>query len=75
MNDFNQALLDKALEQAQDFAKRQTALTVEATPAKQAGQDILVGACPRCRNVAALSGEGKHLCRACGQWLDYKAKS
>lgn len=48
-----------------------TALEVRATPAIQGGREVLFGTCPRCKQVAALSGEGKHLCRRCRSWLRY----
>ena len=43
---------------------------VRAKPLEQAGRTALVGACA-CGEVAALSGEGRHLCRRCGAWLRY----
>ncbi len=61
--------LDEAHRQAQ------TLLDVVATPYTQAGQEILVGSCPVCRNIAALSAEGRHQCRACHRWLRYVRKS
>lgn len=48
-------------------------LEVRAVPRIQADREILVGRCPvrNCGSVAALSGEGRHLCRKCGTWLRY----
>ncbi len=45
-------------------------LVVRARAVIQAGQEILVGRCS-CGQVAALAGEGKHLCRKCWRWLRY----
>lgn len=44
---------------------------VPAVSHVQAGKEILVGQCP-CGALAALSGEGKHLCRHCNTWLQYE---
>ncbi len=46
-------------------------LVVRARAALQGGAGMLVGRCPRCGELACLSGEGKHLCRKCGAWLRY----
>lgn len=48
---------------------------VKAVVHKQAGIEVLVAQCPHCRTQAALSGEGKHLCRGCNNWLDYKREA
>jgi hypothetical protein len=65
-----QELLRKYLE-CQDHASRQRTLTtIRARPLAQAGSTALVGTCP-CGTTAALSGEGRHLCRKCGRWLRY----
>lgn len=47
--------------------------TVRAQVRVQAGREILVGRCPveGCGQVAAIDGEGKHLCRRCWAWLRY----
>jgi len=37
----------------------------------QAGHECLVADCPKCGQRAALSGEGRHLCRRCLTWLRY----
>jgi hypothetical protein len=62
---------DRALEVASGV-KNPT--VVEATTLKQAGVEILAAHCPACRTLAALAGPGKHLCRGCGTWLDYRLK-
>ena len=51
--------------------KAQTMLDVKAAPYMQAGVEVLVGKCPACGMIAALSGEGRHQCRACHRWLRY----
>lgn len=61
----------KKYDECRDHASRQRALTtVRARPLLQAGSEALVGRCP-CGEVAALSGEGRHMCRRCGRWLRY----
>lgn len=50
-------------------------LDVRAKVRTQAGRQVLVGRCPKCGTVAALSGEGKHLCRGCRAWLRYRRDS
>lgn len=61
----------KELHKAQEIASPIAAVKVAATVVVQAGQEILVARCPRCPTVAALTGEGKHLCRHCFTWLEY----
>ncbi|HEX5272705.1 MAG TPA: hypothetical protein VFW33_19545 [Gemmataceae bacterium] len=46
-------------------------IDVRAKVGKQMGQEYLIARCPSCGEVAALSGEGKHLCRRCHAWLRY----
>jgi hypothetical protein len=58
-------------DKAQEIAEAvRCPLVVRAVVRIQAGREILVGRCP-CGTVAALSGEGKHLCRLCWRWLRY----
>jgi hypothetical protein len=64
----------KKFGQAEEQAKKASGpLTVRAKPLAQAGSTVLVGKCPvrHCGEVAALSGEGRHMCRRCGAWLRY----
>ena len=68
--------LKKQLEDSANIAEGVRApLKVPALVHRQAGQEILVAPCPRCHTVAALSGEGKHLCRVCHTWLEYVRES
>jgi hypothetical protein len=61
----------KKFEQACDDARGvNNPVEVRAKVKVQAGQEILLGRC-RCGEHAALSGEGRHLCRRCGTWLRY----
>jgi hypothetical protein len=63
----------KALEDAVSIAEGiRSARAIPARVVHQAGQEILVAHCPVCNTEAALSGEGKHLCRTCHIWLDYR---
>jgi len=62
-----QANFLKALEQAEAVQ----AVDVPARVVLQAGREVLVAACPKCGHLAALSGEGKHLCRHCATWLRF----
>lgn len=48
---------------------------VKAHVRRQMGAEILVACCPHCGEQAALSGEGKHLCRRCHRWLRYRRDS
>lgn len=48
---------------------------VTAQVRKQCGQEILVARCPKCKTVAGLSGEGKHLCRGCYTWLRFRREA
>ncbi len=46
------------------------AVAAPAVKRQQGGVDILVGRCPLCGVLFAISGPGKHLCRGtCGRWL------
>ena len=49
-------------------------LTVQAEQRTQVGLPILVGRCPKCNAEAALSSEGRHCCRGCGAWLQFRKK-
>jgi hypothetical protein len=70
---FDPDLFRSEMDKAQNIAEGiRTATPVKAAARKQGNVDILVAGCPHCRTVAALSGEGKHLCRGCHNWLDYK---
>jgi hypothetical protein len=66
--------LSEQWQKAVEHYQQMDALEVLSEPRQQAGQEILVAACPRCHTVAALSGEGRHLCRTCGQLLRYRKK-
>mgnify|MGYP007083497170 FL=1 len=50
-------------------------IDVVARVRKQCGQEILVARCPKCKTVAGLSGEGKHLCRGCYTWLRFRREA
>lgn len=66
------------LERSLEIAERSnTPIDVKAKVTKQMGQEVLVARCPmpNCGEVAALSGEGKHLCRRCHTWLRYVRES
>lgn len=61
------------LERSLEIAERSTTpIDVRAKVTKQMGEEVLVAKCPACGEFAALSGEGKHLCRRCHTWLNYR---
>lgn len=64
--------LDKAREIANDRRTTARRVVVEAKVSTQAGAEILIASCPKCNEPAALDGEGRHLCRRCFTWLEYR---
>ena len=63
--------VDEAISRAQEAAVAARAIDVRAKAIQQMGTEVLVARCPRCGTVAGLTGEGRHLCRTCHQWLRY----
>ena len=68
MSDRFRRKLDRARDQAESIHAPKD---VRARVHVQAGRQILVGTCPVCGTVAALSGEGRHLCVKCFTWLRF----
>ncbi len=69
---FDPALFAKHMDEALTVAEGIRApVEIRAKVRKQGGVEILVGRCV-CGEVAGLAGEGKHLCRRCSTWLEYK---
>jgi hypothetical protein len=47
-------------------------LDVKAIARHQCGVPVLVARCPKCKTIAGLTGEGKHLYRGCYTWLRFR---
>lgn len=70
---FDPELFKREMEKSLEIAEGvKTPTVVVAKVRRQGNVEILVAACPHCRVIGALTGEGKHLCRGCFQWLDFK---
>ena len=67
--------LQKAWDDCREQADQLPCIEVQAEVRTQAGQQILVASCPKCRTPAGLAGPGRHLCRTCHTLLKYVPKT